>query len=214
MRIVVFGASGGTGRHAVTLGQAQGHEMVAVARDPASLPDGFAIRERLPDLADHDALKRLLQGADAVVVTIGITRLSRSPLAALSSAKDPCTRAIAAILPAMAEAGVPRLVYVSAYGVGDTWREMPWWARAMIELSYVRWTYRDHAAAEALIARSALDWRILRPTLLTDGSGPPGRPMIPSDSPLLKVSREGLARYVLTNVADAASTRQRIAVVA
>ena len=235
MRIVVFGASGATGRHIVTHGQARGLDMVAVARNPAVLPTEFRTRAAWPVLpldqsnlqyginglgtdgsvkAHQETLCEILRGADAVVVALGIRRRTRSPFAPLISPKNVCSAATALIMPAMVAERVPRLLYISAYGVGQAWGSLPWWARAFIGISNVRWSYRDHAVAEAAIEKSALDWRILNPTLLTDEAGPDARPMTPADNPLRKISREGLGAYVITNITDSSLARQRVTLAA
>ena len=109
----------------------------------------------------------------------------------------------------MQRAGVRRIVYVSAFGAGDSWPRIPWWGRAFLRLSQVRYSMADHTRSEDLLAASGLDWTALRPMLLDDApSSLPAREMRSGDSLLAKLSRESLARTVVA-VLDDRSTHGR-----
>jgi uncharacterized protein YbjT (DUF2867 family) len=93
--------------------------------------------------------------------------------------------------------------YVSAFGAGDSWSQIPWWGRAFLRLSQVRHSMADHTRSESLLSSSALDWTALRPMLLDDASGAlPAREMRPGDSLLAKLSRESLARTIVAVLGD------------
>ena len=63
--------------------------------------------------------------------------------------------------------GVRRLVFTSAFGVGDTRRHIPLVPR-LFAGTLLREIYADKAAAEALVRQSDLDWTIVHPTGLAD----------------------------------------------
>lgn len=152
MRLVVFGASGATGRH---------------------------------------------------VVCLGISRRTRSPFAPLVSPSDLTSRSVATIVPAMQHAGVRRIVYVSAFGAGDSWDRIPWWGRAFLRVSQVRHSMADHTRSEEILSSCALQWTSLRPMLLDDSpSTLAAREMQPGDSLLAKLSRESLARTIVAALGD------------
>jgi hypothetical protein len=64
--------------------------------------------------------------------------------------------------------GVRRLIFTSAYGVGDTWRDVPLLPRTLMRLLF-RDLYADKAAGEEHIRASGLDWTIVYTVTLTDG---------------------------------------------
>lgn len=102
MRIAIFGATGRVGVLLVEQALAAGHEVVALARDPASM----SLRgERLAlvqgDVMRHEDVERVAQGADAVISVIG--RRKDSP-------KEMHTIATRNIIAAMEKHGVKRLV--------------------------------------------------------------------------------------------------------
>ena len=204
MRLVVFGASGATGRHVVNLAAKAGWSVRAVVRSEAqrhALPGAEV--SLVGDPTDPDAVATAIGGADAVAVCLGISRRTRSPFAPLVSPPDLTSRSIGAIVRVMQRAGVRRIVYVSAFGAGDSWSQIPWWGRAFLRLSQVRYSMADHTRSERLLSSSALDWTALRPMLLDDASGAlPAREMCPGDSLLAKLSRESLARTIVGVLGD------------
>lgn len=162
MRITVFGATGGTGRHVVQQALDAGHEVVAVVRDPARLatPPREGLTVRTAQLDDRAAVLRAVADADAVVDALG------------ARTSGPTTfRADAArvITAAMRDAGVRRLVAVSASGAhrdGDAWP-----IRVVVKplLGLVlRHQFADMLAMEEVVRGSGLDWTIVLPPRLTD----------------------------------------------
>jgi hypothetical protein len=110
------------------------------------------------DPTDPDAVGKSVNGADAVAVCLGISRRTRSPFAPLVSPPDLTSRSVAAIVQAMERAGVRRIVYVSAFGAGDSGSRIPWWGRAFLRLSQVRHLMADHTRSERLLSGSGLEW--------------------------------------------------------
>jgi uncharacterized protein YbjT (DUF2867 family) len=199
MKLVVFGASGATGRHLGSLAAAAGWSVRAFVRsEEARGRVGGAQESVVGDPTDPAVVADAIRGADAVAVCLGISRRTRSPFAPLVSPPDLTSRAVASILQAMQREGVRRIVYVSAYGAGDSWLRIPWWGRAFLRLSKVRYSMADHTRSERLLSGSGTDWTALRPMLLDDTRcAQPARPMRQGDSLMSKVSREALARTVL-----------------
>lgn len=111
MRLVVFGASGGTGRELVRQALERGHHVRAFVRTPAKL--GLE-HERLEvvqgDVQDPAAVARAVAGVDAVLSALGPT--SNKPDAQV-------TRGTENIISAMERQGVRRLVVTGGAGVGD-----------------------------------------------------------------------------------------------
>jgi uncharacterized protein YbjT (DUF2867 family) len=78
---------------------------------------------------------------------------------------DACPRIVAA----MQAHGVRRLVLTSAFGVGPTWPDLPIVPR-IFAATLLRGIYADKAAGEAVVKASGLDWTIVYPCGLTNGS--------------------------------------------
>lgn len=157
-RVVVFGASGGTGRRIVARALAAGHEVVAVHR---TTPSVMAEHQRhtivIADPLRANDVRRALEGADVAVHAIGP---KRGPGARLTVSGD----VMANLIPAMHEEGVRRLLFVSAFGTGASrhgfYAAMLW--------ATIRQRMADKERAEALVRASGLEWFIALPTILTD----------------------------------------------
>ncbi len=160
--LAVFGATGGLGREVVDLALGAGYRVSALARDPAH---GLAesderVRVVIGDVADNDAVLRTVSGADAVACCLGAPALSRSLV------RSEGTRAI---VRAMKETGVQRLLCVSVLGARESRKDLPLFLRYLLFPLYLRRVVADHERQEREIAASDLDWTIVRPPTLTDG---------------------------------------------
>jgi putative NADH-flavin reductase len=155
VRITVFGATGRTGRHLLAEGLRRGHRLTAFTRRPDALADPAALAGVVGDARDPAAVRKAVDGAEAVISTIGAER-RRGPY--------PVAEATAVIAEAMADLGVWRLVATSPYGMVA---ERPRLLAPLLR----RWlaaAFADASAMERAIAASGLDWTVVRLPLLTD----------------------------------------------
>ena len=149
VRVLVFGATGGTGREVVKQARAQGHEVTEFTR--AAHGDVTV---------DRDAVANAIRGQDAVISALGRGNSFRS--------EQLMARSMDVILPAMKREGVRRLIVTSAFGVGETFYEAPLVAKIFFRVA-LRHIYADKAIADDFVRHSGLDWTIVCPTKLTDG---------------------------------------------
>lgn len=161
LRLLVLGATGGTGRQVVTQALQRGHSVIAVSRDPERLGiNHLALSRRAADLTtDADLLSALLIGHHAVISCLG-----RGPSLKSEQLMEIATRNL---IPAMERYGPRRLVFLSAFGVGDslTMASLP---LRLVFRTVLANIYADKARAESTVQGSALEWTVLRPTKLTD----------------------------------------------
>ena len=162
MKILLFGATGPTGSQALEQALARGHSVTAFVRDPGRLAvHDERVRVVVGD-ATHDApaIADALIGQDVVVSALG----RRATL----SSDHLIERSMRMIVPAMERAGVRRLLLLSAFGVGESRHDAPWFPRIMyrVLLSDI---FSDKLAGERRVRQSSLDWTIIYPTLLTNG---------------------------------------------
>src|SRR5262245_31754768 len=106
VRLLVFGATGGTGRALLEQGCAAGHDMAAFVRDAARLAgtsDGIDVI--IGDVLDEAAVTDAVRGRDAILSCLG-TRPWRHV--------DICSSGTRVIARAMAAEGVKRLIVLSS----------------------------------------------------------------------------------------------------
>jgi uncharacterized protein YbjT (DUF2867 family) len=174
MRVLVVGATGGSGRAAVDALAARGHEVSAFARRASAVyGDRAGVRAVDGDATVAADVDGAVRGHDAVVVTLGI---SESPLRVriLGSRGTPLdvrSRGTRAVVAAMRSAGTQRLVVQSSYGVGETRTRLPLSSRLLFAL-LLRPQIADHERQERVVRDSGLDWMLVRPVYLTDGDEP------------------------------------------
>lgn len=161
MRVLVLGATGGAGRLIVGEARAKGHAVVALVRSKANAA-GFAGAELVEgDARDEGALTRAIAGCDAVISSLGTAISPFREVTLLSTA----TRALVAV---MARQNVRRLVCITGMGAGDSRGHGGFFYDWLFQPLLLRKVYEDKDRQEDVIRASALDWIIVRPTLLND----------------------------------------------
>jgi len=160
MRIVVLGATGGTGMELIKQSLAMGHSVTAFVRSPVSLRVfDKEIDIKIGDLLNREALARVLEGQDAVLSGFG-------PRVPIAKSDAHLLRDFAnGLTAAMQQAAVRRVVLIStAFLFKDSFIPPTYLLGKMLFPSVVS----DSAELESIIQRSDLDWTIVRPPQLTD----------------------------------------------
>ncbi len=154
MNLVVLGATGGTGRLVVEQALAAGHTVTALVRSPERLtlrnPNLHVIAGQA---TDPSAVARVLDGADALISTLGGngTLISDSTQA---------------IIDAAPKAGVSRVVVLSSFLVErDRFDPVTRLLTGLAMGSMIK----DKTAGEKALRDSDLDWTIVYASGLTDG---------------------------------------------
>lgn len=161
MELVVFGATGGTGRELVKQALGHGHSVRAFVRAPDKLK---VIHPRLEvitgDVRSPDTVANTIRGQDAVLSALGM--YGRKPNTELSDA-------MRTLVGAMEQERVKRLLMVSSVGVGETKGQLgPLYNLLLLPL-LLKETFADKETAETVVRESPLDWTIVRPGRLTNG---------------------------------------------
>ena len=203
MKVLVLGATGGTGRLVVGEAIAQGHSVVALVRSRASAPDLAGAELIESDARDESALTRALEGCGGVASALGTGVSLFRGVTLLSSA----TRALVA---AMTRRRVRRLVCITGMGAGDSRGHGGFLYDRLILPLLLRKVYEDKDRQEDVIRASSLDWVIVRPVVLNDG---PARGDIRAVTDLSgvhggKITRADVARFVVSQLSDDAWLRQ------
>ncbi len=162
MKVVIFGANGKTGALLVEQALAKDYQVVAYIRKAGSiLTDHPNLKVIVGNLNEQLNLTDAITDADACISALGGRSLThRSP---------EIVQGIENIVSLMEQEVVPRLIYLSSLGAGDSRYMMPLPMRFLMVNIMLRMTLADHNANEERIAKSKLKWTVIRPGLLTDG---------------------------------------------
>jgi putative NADH-flavin reductase len=203
MRLAVLGATGSVGHELVTQALAAGHEVSALVREQP-MPDRIDSRVTIVvgDAMSAEAVKRTVDGSDAVVSALGHAKGSPDGVLARASAN---------VTAAMRTNGVDRLVVLSSPAVADA-ADRPGlfyrFARLTMRIAIAS-VVLDHREQAHLIEKSGLAWTLVRgPVVFTDGphtgryrAGPIAR-----DSGW-RISRADLADFLLATATGDAFLR-------
>jgi putative NADH-flavin reductase len=160
MKLIVLGATGGTGLEIVTQAIEHGHEVTALVRNPERLKIfGNGISVIRGDLLKSAELERAMEGHDAILSAFG----PRYPVS--KSETDLLERFAGALANAMRQAGVKR---VAVESVAFLFKDAIVPPAYFLGRLFFRETVADAAAMEQIIAESGLDWTIVRPPRLTN----------------------------------------------
>jgi putative NADH-flavin reductase len=160
MKLVVLGATGGTGIEIVRQAIEHGHSVTAFVRSPERLKpfrDRIVIQQG--DLLNSSELEKVIQGHDAVLSGFG-PRVPQSKADA-----DLLQPFAAALTSSMSRARVRRVVVES---VAFLFKDAILPPAYLLGRLFFADTVADAAAMEEIFGKSELDWTMVRPPQLTD----------------------------------------------
>lgn len=208
MRLLVFGATGGTGREIVNQALERGHYVTAFARKPERL--GIS-HQRLSvargDVMDAASVDAAMPGHDAVLCALG-SRQYLLPTNILAKG----TRHIVA---AMQTHGVRRLVCETSLGVSDSFGLLGLYYTLFVYPVVMPFYWFDKEDQEKLVKKSNLEWVIVRPGQLTNG---PKRgqyqhgPKVGNYLWSVSISRADVADFMLNQLGDTPYLRTAVGV--
>lgn len=161
-RVLIVGATGGTGRELVKQALERGYAVTAFARTPARLT---VTHPRLTviqgDVLDPESVATAMRGQEAVLCALGHRRYLYPTRIQSDGTRN--------ILEAMKAHGSRRLVCLTSLGLGDSAFRLGLLYTLFIIPVILPFYFWDKTRQEKMIARSALEWVIVRPGALNNG---------------------------------------------
>jgi len=202
MKLLILGATGLTGRQLVRQALDAGHSVAALVRDPRKVTDSIEVVQG--EATDSSVVAGAVPGRDAVLSALGTSKSFKGGI---------MTRAVAVLLPAMEQAGVERLLLVSAFGVGDSINDASPIQKFFFR-TVLRSIYADKEKADAMIQASSLQWAVVRPVALTNGPRT-GNYRVGEHLRLRgfpKVSRADVADFMIRELTERAWVRKTVVI--
>lgn len=210
MKVVVFGATGRSGRRIVERALEAGHEVTGIVRTPSKMEMSH---KRLTlvrgDILDYDSFASVLRGQDAVVSTVGKG-------AEYFRSVELYSEGIKNVIRAMEEYGLSRLIAITSGGTHPGWdRKNPIFYEFFIKRLLLRGEYADMKRMEDIIMDTDLDWTIVRPSGLTDdeGTGEYRANVGYSNPESDTTTRDDLAEFIVDELRSDQFVREGVAVV-
>jgi putative NADH-flavin reductase len=205
MKIIVFGATGGTGKLIVSQALAKGHSVTAFVRNPEGLTADPHLRVIQGDLFDLATVVDAVRGHRAVLSALGARSRQKADILA---------NALPVMLEAMRQEYVTRLIVLGASGVqrdhGKYQNALTNMAIWVAKKTVLKHPFVDQAALERLLAASDVDYTIVRAPRLLDGPFTGTYRVLPDALPpgALSISRADVADFMLQQLTDPRFHRQ------
>lgn len=208
MKVIVFGATGPTGKLICQKALEAGHEVTAFARTPSKVSlNHHLLNVAEGNIYDADSVARAMEGMEAVICGVGVP-FTRKPVTIYSTAARH-------IVSAMSEQGIRRFICISSGGTKPGWnRRNPLFFEFVLKRLF-HTLYDDMAAMEKIVMATDTDWTILRPPRLLDKPASREVRLGVDEYSLVKggeVSREGLAEVAVKALTDREMIRHAVAV--
>ncbi len=193
MKILLIGATRGTGKEILSQALAQNHEVTALVRNPATLTlQNSNLKVVQGDILDTASVEQAMVGQEAVICSLGLSiSESRKPTTIYSDG----TRNLIA---AMNKQGVHRLVCITGVGSGDSRGHGGFLYDNIFLPLLLSGGYADKTRQEEIIKQSDLDWVIVRPGILSNKEAKGTyRVMLDGKYTIKDIARADVAAFVL-----------------
>ena len=167
--ILLLGASGRTGRIVVSHALERGYTVTILVRKASS----FEQTERLKIIEGTplqvEDIRRAVRSSGpltAIVSTLGQTRASGSPWAKPTSPPALMTDSIRNAIMVAKDSKVPKLVIMSLFGTGDSWKQNNFLIKTVFKHSNMWQTVEDANGVDALVKASDINYVLVRSSAL------------------------------------------------
>lgn len=205
MNVAIFGGTGVTGLLVIQKALSAGHRVTAFARTPSKISiqhSNLSIVEG--ELTDIDKIESAVKGVDAVISVLGPTGKSKGLV---------ISNGIKNIISAMQKHGVKRLIATATPSYKDKKDKFQFgfaFGVFMVK-SLLKDTYQDIVETGEQIAKSQLDWTIVRLPMLSNNP-PTGKLNVgytgDGQVKLFSLSRADLADFLIQQLDDKTYLRQ------
>jgi len=162
MKLLIIGATGGTGKELVKQALEQGHAVTVLVRDPKKVKAAdHNLRVMKGDVLDFNSVQNAVAGQDAVLSALGHKKYFIKTSILSRGTKN--------IIQAMNEHGVTRFICITSLGINDSRFKLGLYYTLFVIPFIIFFYFRDKAKQERLIKASNLVWTIIRPGQLTNG---------------------------------------------
>ncbi|RJT07111.1 NAD(P)-dependent oxidoreductase [Halococcus sp. IIIV-5B] len=209
MKVVVFGATGRSGRRVVKRALDEGHAVTGIARTPSKMELTHAQLTLVRgDVLNYDSFANVFEGQDAIISTVG--KGERFGSVELYS------EGIENIIRAMETYGLSRLIAITSGGTYPGWdRKNSIFYELLIKRVLLRGEYTDMKRMEDRIMDTNLEWTVVRPSGLTDeeGTGEYRAKVGYSIPESNTTTRDDLAKFIVDELESNQFVREGVAVV-
>jgi putative NADH-flavin reductase len=195
--ILIMGATSGIGGCALKEAIRRDLPVRAFGRSAAAMEPHPLVEPFAGDARSAEDVARALIGVRAVIYALGITER----LSMLWEKETLFSETTHVLLDEMTKSDVSRLIVVTGFGAGRSSEAMSWVERTG-HRAVLGKPYADKGRQEAMICASEVDWTVVRPVILTNGSQSKNYKVLrdPSEWRNGLISRATVAHYLIDAV--------------
>jgi putative NADH-flavin reductase len=155
MNISIIGASAGIGLEAVKIGLDRKHSITSLSRSTVKVEENKSLTTILGDALNKADLLRVIQNAEAIIVTLGTSKNMKATTLFSDFAK------LIVEINKEHKIKVP-FIFVTGFGAGDSKNYVPWLVKMFLKY-LLKDVYADKTKMEEIITQSDLNWTVVRP---------------------------------------------------
>jgi putative NADH-flavin reductase len=207
MKIVIFGATGFSGKAILKETLSQQHQVTVLVRNKSSI----LVQDKNLNIVEGNVLDKhtvaeVLKNSDAVIQCLGVGGKGNGKLTTFIS------DATKIIVEEMEKQQIKRLIAMSNVGAGNSLAFQPWFFTKIILPYFMKWLkviIDDKNRMEPIIMNSELDWTIVRCPNIVDKT-PKGNVHATLDGNGLKlaVTLGDMAEFIIHQLTDSAYSKQ------
>ncbi len=120
------------------------------------------------DATNFNELLNSIGTSSVIISSINVKRKNFFPWSKISNSTSTISDSSKLIVDIAKLKQINRVITISAFGVGETYKNIPKWFQLLIKYSNLKYPYKDHQVHEKIISTSGLNWTIIRPVVLTN----------------------------------------------
>ncbi len=207
MKVVLFGATGFSGKAILKEALLKQHEVTILVRNKSAITlDAENLTVVEGNVLDNNTVAEVLKNCEAVIQCLGVGGKGDGKHTTFIS------DATKIIVEEMEKQQIKRLIAMSNVGAGNSVSFQPWFFTKIILPYFMRWLnvlIDDKNRMEPIIMNSELDWTIVRCPNIVDKT-PRGNVLATLDGKGLKlaVTLGDMAKFMVQQITDTSYSRQ------
>jgi putative NADH-flavin reductase len=160
MKITIIGASAGLGLETLKRGLDRNHSITTLSRTGIEIEEKRSLNEIIGDATNKADVLNSIQGAEALIVTLGTGKNMKATTLFSDFAK------LIVEINSENKIAVP-IISVTGFGAGESRNYVSWLVRMFLKYM-LKDVYDDKTKMEEIITHSDLNWTVVRPGRLLD----------------------------------------------
>jgi putative NADH-flavin reductase len=160
MNITIIGASAGLGLETVKRGLDRNHSITTLSRTGIEIVKNRSLNVIIGDATNKADLLNSIQGADALIVTLGTGKNMKATTLFSDFAK------LIVEINSENKLTIP-IIFVTGFGAGESKNYVSWLVKMFLKYM-LKDVYADKTKMEEIITHSDLNWTVVRPGRLLD----------------------------------------------